>query len=270
MTFQQGSRTANASSREPDWPKIVITGASGGLGRALARELSTPGVTLVLWGRDRAKLDAVAQECRAAGAVAHVTVADFADLESALALMAQADDSHRFDAAFFASGIGDTRGAGDRVEDPALVRRVGQVNFVAPSALAAMLGDRMAARGRGTLVLVGSAAGFHALPFAAAYAASKAGLARFADALRLALRGHGVCVTLVSPGFIDTAAGRQVPGGKPLLMTPEQAARRIVLAARRRVGHAIFPWPFAVLRMFDRALPRFLRDRLLMALAPPG
>jgi len=92
---------------------------------------------------------------------------------------------------------------------------------------------RMAARQAGSLVLIGSAAAFHALPFAAAYASSKAGLARFAEALRIALQPHGVKVTLVSPGFVDTAAARQVPGPKPGMLPPAVVAARIVAAGER-------------------------------------
>ena len=117
---------------------------------------------------------------------------------------------------------GNVRAAGDIVEDAGLVAILGAINFTAPAAMAA----RMAQRGRGRIVLVGSVAGFHASAFAAAYSGTKAGLARFADALRLSVRGYGVRVTLVSPGFIDTAAGRKVPGPKPMLMKVDVVARR--------------------------------------------
>ncbi len=150
-----------------------------------------------------------------------------------------------------------------------LVARLGVVNFVSPAALAAELAARMAIRGHGRIVFIGSAAAFHALPFATAYAASKAGLARFADALRINVAPHGVAVTLVSPGFIDTAAARRVPGPKPLAITARDAAARIMRATAGRKAHLVTPWPFAMLRWVDRALPRLLRDSLLRALSPP-
>lgn len=150
-----------------------------------------------------------------------------------------------------------------------MVARLGQVNFVAPAALASQLAGRMAARQRGGIVLIGSAAAFHALPFAAAYAGSKAGLARFASALAIAMRPHGVRVTLASPGFIDTAAARRVPGPKPMAMSADRAAARIARAATHGTAHAVMPWPFALLRLIDRALPAFLRNRLLLSLTPP-
>lgn len=251
-----------------DLEHILVTGASGGLGGAVARHYARPGVRLSLWGRDEVRLVAVAGACRAAGASAEVRLLDIADVDGAIAALRTEDEADPFDLAVLASGVGDIRATGDRVEDAALVARLGTVNFTAPAAMAAALAGRMAARGRGSIVIVGSAAAFHALPFAAAYSGTKAGLARFAEALRLGVGQHGVAVTLVSPGFIDTAAGRKVPGPKPLLMQPEAVAARIARAAERRQAHLVLPWPFTLLRLLDRLLPCPLRDRVLLGLAP--
>ncbi len=254
---------------------ILVTGASGEVGSALARRLARPGVHLSLWGRDESRLTALAQACAHAGATAIWHSRDLTDVSDAVTAVLSEDAERPFTMAIFAAGLGDIREKGAKVESAEQVARLGQVNFVAPAALAAGLGERMAERARiakksGRIVFIGSAAGFHALPFAAAYAASKAGLARFADALRIALRPHGVTVTLVSPGFIDTAAGRAVPGDRPMSISNEEAARRILKAAMAGRAHLVTPWPFALLRLFDRLLPRFLRDRLLRSLAPPG
>jgi short-subunit dehydrogenase len=128
----------------------------------------------------------------------------------------------------------------------------------------------MVLRGYGAVVFVGSAAAFHALPFAAAYSGTKAGLTRFADALRLNVRPHGVAVTMVSPGFIDTEAIRGTSRARPFAMQPDNVADRIMHAVARKQAHLILPWPFALLRLFDRLLPAPLRDRLLLTLKPPG
>jgi len=195
---------------------------------------------------------------------------DFSDIAAAIAALEEEDDAGAIGLALLAAGIGDTRAPGDLVEDAAQVARLGLVNFVATSAMAAALARRMAQRREGRIVLVGSAAAFHALPVAAAYAGSKAGLARFAQALRLSVKEHGVQITLVSPGFIDTAAGRKAPGPRPFLLQPSDAAARIARAAARGRAHAIFPWPFALLRWVDRLLPMALSDRMLLGLTPPN
>jgi short-subunit dehydrogenase len=254
----------------PAIANVLITGASGGLGTALARRLAAPGRRLSLWGRDVPKLEAIAEACRSEGAEVLLRSIDLSDLQSALLALASEDQTQPFDMVIFAAGQGDVRIAGELVENSDLVARLGHVNYVAPSAMAAEMAKRMAARRHGHIVLIGSAAGFHALPFAAAYASSKAGLTRFADALRLGMKTHNVAVTMISPGFIDTAAAHRVPGPKPFILSAESAATRIIAAAERGSAHVILPWPFAALRFLDRLLPSPLRDRLLLALAPPG
>lgn len=252
----------------PKAERLLITGASCGLGEALARRYAAAGRTLVLWGRDRARLDSIAADCRAAGAEVSVRSLDLEDAGAAIAAVREDDEAGAIGTALLVAGQGDVCGPGEAVEDPYQVKRLATVNFVAPCGMAAALGERMARRRRGAIVLVSSAASFHALPFAASYAASKAGLARFAEALRIGLAPHGVRVTLVSPGFIDTAAGRRVPGVRPLLMQAAEAAERIARAAERGTPHLVTPALFAWLRTLDRLLPRPLRDRLLRGLAP--
>jgi short-subunit dehydrogenase len=250
--------------------RILITGASSGLGAALALHYAAPGRSLMLWGRDRQRLGAVATNCRAAGAGVAVRSLDLSDSAAAIAAIEQEDDAGAIDLALLVAGLGDTRSPADLVEDASQVARLGLVNFVATAAMAAALASRMARRGEGRIVLVGSAAGFHALPFAAAYAGSKAGIAQFAQALRLGVKQYGVSVTLVSPGFIDTPGGRKAPGHRPFALQSSDAAARIARAAARGQAHAIFPWPFKLLRWVDRLLPRMLRDHLLLALTPPS
>lgn len=251
--------------------RVLVVGASGELGSALARHYARAGARLSLWGRDSGRLDAIARSCLDLGANAVGTRSlDLTDTAAALDALSREEAKEPFSLALFAAGCGDIRAEGARVEDAAQVARLGQVNFVAQAAMAARCAESMAARGRGAIVVIGSAAADHALPFAAAYAGSKAGLARFTDALRVNLRPYGVSVTLVSPGFIDTAAARRVPGPKPMILQPERAAALIAKAAARGKAHLILPWPFGLLRLFSAILPRFLRDRLLRALTPPG
>lgn len=248
----------------------LIVGASGELGGALAEQYAHVGATLSLWGRNVPRLEATAARCRAHGAAVRIRSLDLADVDATIAALTEDDNLDRFSIAVFAAGIGDIREPGERVERPDLVTRAALVNFIAPAAMAACMAERMAERGNGNIILIGSAAAFHSLPFATAYTGSKTGLARFADGLRLAVRRYGVRVTLVAPGFINTAAARRVPGHLPYIMQPDEAARRIVKAAARGQGMLIMPWPFAALRLIDRALPRFLRDRVLLALTPPA
>ena len=234
----------------------------------LALRYAAPGRSLLLWGRDPDRLRATAEACRARGADAIVRGLDLADIEAVHAAIEADEAAGGIDLALLVAGLGDTLQPGDVAEPPSQVARLGQVNFVAPSAMASDLARRMAVRGGGHIVLIGSAAAFHTLPFAASYAASKAGLAHFAHALRIGAARHGVRVTLVSPGFIDTAAARRTPGPKPFVMPPAIVADRIATAVACGRAHLVLPWPFALLRITDRLLPRAWRDRLLLSLAP--
>ena len=243
---------------------ILITGASSGIGAALAIRLAAPGAHLSLWGRDAARLAGVAQRARAAGATVDLVLLDLGDTGQAVRAAEAADDAMEFDTLILAAGRGGMRPPGQVTENPAEVARISAVNLAAPMALASLLAARMAARGGGRIALVGSAAAFVPLPQAPAYAASKAGLAVFANGLRLALAGRGVSVTLISPGFVDTPMSQGLDCPKPFLMTADRAAARIVTALERRTPHAIFPWPFALLPFILWLAPHFVRDRLLM------
>jgi short-subunit dehydrogenase len=254
------------STRKPE--RMLITGGSSGLGAALARHYAAPGRELLLWGRDAARLATVATECRARGAAVIVRSLDLVDTAAALRALAEEMAAGAIDRAILAAGLGDVRAPGRLVEEAATVARLGTVNFVTPAAMAAALAEHMAARGRGRLVLIGSAAAFHSLPFAAAYAGSKAGLARLADALRVAVAPHGVRVLLVAPGPFDTPGGRLVPAPAWSTMRVEDVARRVAHASERGRARLVLPWRFTPLRLIDRLLPRGLRDRLLRALAP--
>lgn len=261
--------TSDSPSKRAPATRILITGASGELGGALARAYARPGVRLSLWGRNPDRLAVIAAACLAAGAKVDTRSLDLTNVAAALEATRAEDLSEPFDLALLVAGLGETRAAADLVEAAELVARLGTVNFTAPAAIAAALAERMALRRSGALVVIGSAAAFHALPFAAAYSGTKAGLARFAQALRLNLQAHGVSVTLVSPGFIDTVASHRNGSARPFALQPDQVAARIVRAVERKQAHLVLPWPFVLLRLFDRILPAPLRDRLLLSLPPP-
>ncbi len=242
---------------------VLVTGASSGIGAALALAYAQPGRQLILWGRDAGRLERTADRCRAAGAATRVRVIDLAGGTTALAAALEDDQSHPVDLAILAAGLGDMRQIGETTERPETVLELGKVNFAAPAALATLFADRMGARGGGRIALLGSVAAFHDLPFAPAYVGSKAGLARFATALRLGVQNLGVGVVLVSPGFIDTPMSRRVRAAKPFVMSAERAAGLIRAAIAANRPHLILPWQFAVLRVAAALTPTPLLRRIM-------
>lgn len=237
---------------------ILITGASGGLGSALARAHARPGTRLVLWGRDGVRLEGVAQACRELGAE---TVTDAFDLRDTVTLEACLRGLGAVGLAIFNAGLGGSLPDGAIAEPDPLSTM--QVNFVAPVLGANFMAQAMARAGGGHIVLVGSIAESYPLPMAPTYAGTKAGLAMFAEALSIRLAGYKVKITLVSPGFIDTPMSRQVSEPKPWLMTAAAAARIITRRIARGDRRIVVPWQFAILRAVTNFLPRWLVRRVL-------
>ncbi len=239
---------------------ILITGASSGLGAALACAYAQPGATLILWGRDEDRLAATASRCRALGAATRMEGFDLRDVDGLVARLASRDAETPIDLGIFCAGVGGSVPRDQPAEAPQAAHQMAQVNFTVPVVGASALAGSMARRGRGQIVLIGSIAESFPLPMAPAYAGAKAGLAMFAEALGIRMAPHGVMVTLVSPGFIDTPMSRRVREPKPFLMPADRAARLIRRKIERHATYIVVPWQFAVIRALSKLLPRpFLR-----------
>lgn len=237
---------------------ILITGASSGIGAALARNIAAENRDLILWGRDQGRLAIIAQECRARGAQVQTDTFDLRDSETMLARLDAADARRALDLVIFNAGLGGSVPRERFSEAPQIAKAMADINFAAPVTGASLIADRMARRRAGHIVLIGSVAGNYPLPMAPAYAGAKAGLARFAEALGLRMRKYDVAVTLVVPGFIDTPMIAGVTEPKPFLISADRAAQIILgkLAARPR--RIVLPWQFAVLMALSRLVPQAL------------
>jgi short-subunit dehydrogenase len=235
---------------------ILITGASSGIGAALARAQARADVTLLLWGRDERRLADVTAACRARGAEVQGQIFDLRDLAGLAAKLAAADAATPIDLAIFNAGLGGTAPEACAAEVPETARAVAEVNFVAPIVGANVIAEAMAKRGGGQIVLIGSIAESYPLPMAPTYAATKAGLRMFAEALRLRLARHRVLVTLVSPGFIDTPMSQSVTEPKPFLIGADKAAAIISRRIARGDATIVVPWQFGIIRRITDLLPR--------------
>ncbi len=242
---------------------ILITGASSGIGASLARVHARAGVTLLLWGRDPARLEETAAACRALGAQAETDAFDIRDIGTLTARLSAADAATPLDLVIFNAGLGGSVPGDALAEAPENSWAMAEVNFVAPVVGAALIAGAMARRGHGQIVLVGSIAEAFPLPQAPTYAATKAGLAMYAEALDLRMKKHGVAVTLVSPGFIDTPMSQQVTEPKPFMITADAAARIIARGIARRKRRIVVPWQFAAIRGVANLLPRALLRLIL-------
>ncbi|MDG6093832.1 SDR family NAD(P)-dependent oxidoreductase [Acetobacter sp. AN02] len=242
---------------------ILITGASGGIGSELAKYYAAPGKTLILWGRNSERLEEAAAPCRAAGAEVIVRSLDLADPRAAIAALREDDEAHPIDLMICNAGRSDIRRSGDIVEPAESVMALGLINYTTPASMTMAAAERMQKRGGGSIVLIGSAAGFHDLPFAAGYCGSKGGLFRFSQAARLGLEPVNVRLTYVAPGFVDTDMCRRLTGPYPWLVSVQEAVRNITQAARNGEAECIFPKQFRFLRLLPGLLPRRLQDLIM-------
>jgi len=242
---------------------ILITGASSGIGAALARVYAKPDNRLVLWGRSAERLALTAEQCRARGAAVETAAFDLTDLDRLVRMLDAADAEAPLDLAIFNAGLGGSLPRERAGQDVAVAISMAGVNFTAPAVAANFLAQRMAGRGRGRLVFVGSVAGFYPLPMAPLYSGSKAGLMMFAEALRLRLGKFGVTVTLVSPGFVDTPMSRSLKEPRPFLIGADQAAAIVARKIARGARHIVVPWQFTVIGLAVRLVPRPLLRAVL-------
>lgn len=247
---------------------ILITGASSGIGAALARDYAAPGIKLALGGRDVARLEEVAVHCRAKGAEADIAVVDVTDGEAAARWIEAADDVAPLDLAIANAGMsGGTFGGGESREQASAILSVnvgGVVNTAYPAA------DCMAARGHGRIAIISSLAGFRGMPGAPAYSASKVAVRALGDAMRGRYRKQGVGISIVCPGFIRTPLTDVNKFPMPMLMEVERASAIIRRGLARGRPLIAFPWPMYAMVRLLAALPRPLSDRILGRMPEKG
>lgn len=245
-----------------DWTKkvVLITGASSGIGRALAVELGRRGASAALLARRAEELLKVAEEVERAGGRALALPADVRDageVERAVARVRELWGP--VDVLIANAGIATVVSATElNAKDASnviVVNVVGAINSVA----AVLPG--MTARHAGHLVAISSLASYRGLPKSSAYSASKAAMSTFFESLRVDLRKSGIHVTTVHPGFIRTplTASRK---RLPFLMDVDVAARKIVRAIERRQKTYAFPWQLASVVRLLKYLPNALYDRI--------
>lgn len=243
--------------------RILLTGASSGIGRALALAYAGPGIHLLLIARNAARLAEVAGLCQAAGARIETASLDVRDEKAMQAKILAWDAAAPIDLAIACAGIVSGTGEGRAVETQAAVRTVlatdliGALNTIDPL-LAPML-----ARRAGHVAVVGSLAALRGFPSSPAYSAAKAGVHAYAEGIRPRLKRHGVAVSVIAPGFVETPFNSAVRAPRPMQMSPEAAARIIRRGLDRRRRMIAFPFTLYVGLRFLTLLPASFGDWLL-------
>ncbi|MBB3176714.1 SDR family oxidoreductase [Variovorax sp. Sphag1AA] len=240
---------------------LVITGACGGLGNALARQALARGAKVALVGLNAGLLDTLAATAPGRCAIYTPDVSDSAAMQA----MAQ-DWTTRFgtpDAVIANAGVA---GGFDTAEasDLAVFRRILEINLLGVATTFQPFVGPMRARGRGTLVGIASLAGRRGLPGNGAYCASKGGLIRYLQSLRAELRPSGLRVCTVNPGYLRTALTAGNRFAMPGLMAPEDAAAAILRAISRGDEELVLPRRLGWLASALDLLPEAWHDALLL------
>jgi len=218
---------------------IVITGASSGLGAALAAHYAAPGITLHLQGRHLLRLEKIADFCRNLGASVHMVLLDVTDKTAMENWLIRTDATSPIDLVIANAGV--SAGTGIHGEGADQVRHIfatnidGVVNTVQP------LLNAMIARKRGQVAIMSSLAGIRGLPSCPAYSASKACVRYYGEGLRGWLAPQGVEASVICPGYIETPMTAINDFPMPFLMSAEKAARIIARGLERNRGRIAFP-----------------------------
>jgi hypothetical protein len=251
----------------PPEPRVFITGASSGIGRALAAHYARQGAVLGLAARRGDELQTLAGTL--AGEGARRVDCFPLDVTDADALRAAAEDfiaRHGAPDIVIANAGVSSGTLTECAEDLAVIKRIFDINVYGMAAtfapfIAAM--RQAAGAGRpGRLVGIASVAGIRGLPGAEAYSASKSAAITYLESLRLEMRASGIKVVTIAPGYIETPMTAINPYRMPFLLPAPEAARRFARAIERGSSYVVIPWQMGVVAKFLRLLPNWLYDRL--------
>jgi NADP-dependent 3-hydroxy acid dehydrogenase YdfG len=247
---------------------ILITGASSGIGEALALHFAGAGIRLVLGGRSLARLEAVERQCRARGATVEPMAIDVTDRAAMAAWIEAVDRKQPVDLVIANAGVSGGTLKGTESEDQA--RRIFAVNVDGVLNTVFPLMPAMMARRSGQIGLMSSLAAHRGFPGAPAYAASKAAVKVWGEALRGDLKPHGIGVSVIMPGFIKSPMTDANNFPMPFLMPAPRAVsiiRRGLESDRARIA---FPWPTAAMAWLLGGLAPAITDPVLAHLPKKG
>jgi short-subunit dehydrogenase len=243
---------------------ILITGASSGIGEALADKLAAPGIHLAISGRNKARLTEVADRCRAAGATVIETAIDVTDKAAMKIWVEKVDTAHPLDLIIANAGI--SPGTSGEVESAAQARRMMEISVTGVFNTIDPIIPRMRARRTGTIALMSSLAGFKGMPSAPGYGASKAWVRSYGEGLRGNLFSDGVSVSVVCPGFVASRITDQNNFPMPLFMDTPKAATIILNGLTKNNARIAFPFPMYAMVWLLSVLPLWLTDSILRRL----
>ena len=240
-----------------DRSHLAVTGASGGLGRALAEHYARPGRRLSLAGRDHKRLVDCAEACRRRGALVAAKRFDIREESVLRDWLRDMDKTQPLDLVFANAGLSAST-AESGLERRHDLERLLEVNALGAARTALAAAELMTERQRGQIAIISSLASLFPLKSCPAYCASKAAARLYGLSLRAGLAPQGVGVTVISPGYVDTPMSRRLKGPKPLLWNAERAAAYIAKRLPANPPEIVFPKILALGLAFLSCLPEYM------------
>lgn len=222
---------------------ILITGATGGIGQALAREYAAPGIHLIVQGRNQEQLRSIEKTCTALGATVDTRVLDLTVNHELCQWLYAVCDNTVPDLVLVNAGVNTNMGLHYQGESFAEMNNLIEVNIRAAMTTVQMILPGMRERGSGQIALISSLAGYYGLPMTPSYSASKAALKAFGESLRAGLAAEGIQINVVMPGYVASDMCHAMPGPKPFQITATDAAKRIRRGLEKNQGRITFPFP---------------------------
>lgn len=240
---------------------IVITGASSGIGKALALRYAREKARMGLLGRSRSRLEDVADQCRKLGAEVQVAAIDVLERVTLATWLEKFDRETPVDLVVANAGMLAGATPEEPVENSELGRMIIETNVIGILNTVQPVLATMLARRRGTIALMSSIAAFDPAPEMPSYSASKAALLAYGLALRTAVRPYGIRVSVICPGYVDTSMTDQISGSTPFKLSASDAAERIYQGLERGRAVIAFPPFHAFIARVAGLLPPWMRRR---------
>lgn len=245
---------------------VLITGAAGGIGSALAIAYAAPGRTLLLHARNAHALESVANACTKRGATVVQTCFDLEDTPHLRQWVTQSDERYTVDLVIANAGININMSVDQAGEPWDQVEALIKVNITAAMATAHAVLPAMRARGHGQVALISSLAAWRGLPETPSYSASKAAIKAWGEAMRDVVAADGVHINVIMPGYVHSKMAYDMPGPKPFMWPAERAARYIQVGLACNRSRISFPFPLNLgcflLAGIHPAVSRWILNRL--------
>ena len=243
---------------------ILITGASSGIGEALAVYYASPNIFLALNGRDELRLKAVAENCREKGATVEIALVDVSDQKAMEGWISKVFEKNPLDLVIANAGISGGTGGRAEGEPVAEARKIFDVNVTGVFNTVEPIIKRMQQKNQsGQIAIISSLAGFRGWPSSPGYSASKGAVRFYGEALRGALKNNDIAVNVVCPGFVTSRMTDVNEFPMPMKMQTDEAAEIIAKGLSKNKGRICFPWPMHLLVWFIGILPDFLAQKIL-------